>query len=57
LASPQRVTPLPRCYPVTISVGVATTSGEASMTPPDLIRQADDKLYQTKDQGRNRVVA
>jgi diguanylate cyclase (GGDEF)-like protein len=46
-----------RTYPVTISVGVATTSGDASLTPQELIRQADDKLYQAKDQGRNRVVA
>src|SRR5436190_13180024 len=46
-----------RTYPVTISVGVATTSGDASLTPQELIRQADDKLYQAKDEGRNRVVA
>jgi two-component system cell cycle response regulator len=46
-----------RTYPVTISVGLATTSGDASLTPQELIRRADDKLYQAKEQGRNRVVA
>ena len=46
-----------RTYPVTISVGLATTSGDASLTPQELIRQADDKLYQAKHSGRNRVVA
>jgi diguanylate cyclase (GGDEF)-like protein len=46
-----------KSYSVTISVGVATTSGDASLTPNDLIRQADEKLFQAKHQGRNRVVA
>jgi diguanylate cyclase (GGDEF)-like protein len=44
-----------RTFGVTISLGVATTCGEA-LTPPDLIRRADEKLYQAKHQGRNRVV-
>jgi two-component system, cell cycle response regulator len=44
-------------YKVTISLGVATTPGEAALTPVELIRQADDKLYQAKREGRNRVVA
>src|SRR3954470_7469793 len=30
-----------KSYPVTISMGVAATSGDAAMTPTDLIRQAD----------------
>jgi diguanylate cyclase (GGDEF)-like protein len=45
-----------KSFPVTVSVGVATTSGDAALTPAELIRQADDKLYQAKNQGRNRVV-
>jgi len=44
-----------KTYPVTISVGVATTSGDHTMTPTELIRSADDKLYEAKDKGRNRV--
>jgi diguanylate cyclase (GGDEF)-like protein len=46
-----------RSYPVTISVGVTTTQGEKDITPSELIRRADEKLYQAKHQGRNRVVS
>jgi diguanylate cyclase (GGDEF)-like protein len=46
-----------KTYPVTVSVGLATTSGIEALTPNDLIGQADEKLFQAKDQGRNRVVA
>jgi diguanylate cyclase (GGDEF)-like protein len=44
-----------RTYPLTISLGVITTTGDAAMTPHELIRQADEKLYQAKNEGRNRV--
>jgi diguanylate cyclase (GGDEF)-like protein len=43
-------------YPVTISLGVANTSGEEALTPADLIRLADEKLYAAKAAGRNRVM-
>lgn len=43
-------------YQITISVGVATTTGDETMTPVELIRHADEKLFQAKHQGRNRVV-
>src|SRR5438270_2158207 len=46
-----------KSYPVTVSVGVAHTSRGEVLTPHELIRQADEKLYQAKHQGRNRVVA
>jgi diguanylate cyclase (GGDEF)-like protein len=46
-----------KAYPVTISVGIAVTAGDDTLTPHDLIRQADEKLYQAKHLGRNRVVA
>lgn len=39
---------------VTISVGVAVLSHEGT-TPADLLRHADDALYQAKQGGRNRV--
>jgi diguanylate cyclase (GGDEF)-like protein len=46
-----------KAYPVTVSVGVATTNGDETLTPNELIRQADESLYQAKHEGRNRVVA
>jgi diguanylate cyclase (GGDEF)-like protein len=46
-----------KSFPITISLGVSTTVGDDAMTPADLIRQADDKLYEAKRAGRNRVVA
>ena len=39
---------------VTISLGVVATQGE-SINPTELIRRADEKLYQAKEQGRNRI--
>jgi diguanylate cyclase (GGDEF)-like protein len=46
-----------KSYPVTVSLGVASTTGEAALTPHDLIRLADENLYLAKNTGRNRVVA
>jgi two-component system cell cycle response regulator len=46
-----------KSYPVTVSVGVSATDGGQPLTPHDLIRQADEKLYLAKNAGRNRVVA
>lgn len=40
--------------PVTVSIGVAV-SGPQTATPEDLLREADDKLYEAKRGGRNRV--
>ena len=40
---------------VTISVGLASTNGDAALTPSALIRLADERLYQAKHEGRNRV--
>jgi diguanylate cyclase (GGDEF)-like protein len=44
-----------KTYNITISLGVAITSGDDTMTPTSLLRQADEKLYQAKNEGRNRV--
>ncbi len=44
-----------RSFQVTISAGVVTTQGEADITPVELIKRADHKLYQAKNEGRNRV--
>jgi diguanylate cyclase (GGDEF)-like protein len=41
---------------VTVSIGVAML-GEADRTSLDLIRRADEKLYEAKRGGRNRVAA
>ncbi|MBN2804245.1 MAG: diguanylate cyclase [Deltaproteobacteria bacterium] len=40
--------------PVTVSLGVACTSGEID-TEQEFIKMADQKLYQAKQEGRNRV--
>jgi diguanylate cyclase (GGDEF)-like protein len=45
-----------REYRLTVSLGVATTTGDAALTAPELIRQADEKLFQAKHNGRNCVV-
>jgi diguanylate cyclase (GGDEF)-like protein len=46
-----------KTYKVTLSLGLATTSGDQNMTPNELIRQADEKLFQAKNEGRNCVRA
>jgi len=46
-----------KTYTITVSIGVSATSGDAALTPHDLIRQADEKLFLAKNTGRNRVVA
>ena len=46
-----------RSFHVTVSIGVATTHGEPNVQPVELLRQADEKLYQAKREGRNRVVS
>jgi two-component system, sensor histidine kinase LadS len=46
----------PREPPVTISVGVACTAGQAFADPRALFRAADEALYAAKRSGRDRVV-
>jgi two-component system, cell cycle response regulator len=46
-----------KAFTITISLGIGMTMGEDSIAPEDLIRLADDKLYEAKDNGRNRVVS
>ncbi|HVL16136.1 MAG TPA: GGDEF domain-containing protein [Gemmata sp.] len=41
---------------LTVSIGVATTAGDLTMTPAGLLKAADDNLYTAKRTGRNRVV-
>jgi diguanylate cyclase (GGDEF)-like protein len=43
-----------KTFSVTVSLGVVATQGE-NITPTELIRRADEKLYSAKEQGRNRV--
>jgi diguanylate cyclase (GGDEF)-like protein len=42
--------------PVTISLGVAVMDPRAAITAQELIKKADERLYDAKRQGRNRVV-
>lgn len=42
---------------LTISLGLASTSGDQSMSPTTLLKSADEKLYQAKRTGRNKVVS
>jgi two-component system, cell cycle response regulator len=46
-----------KAFSVTVSIGVAGTTGEETLTPNDLISRADERLFQAKHAGRNRVVA
>jgi diguanylate cyclase (GGDEF)-like protein len=43
-----------KTFTVTVSAGVVTTQGEANVTATELIRRADEKLYQAKKEGRDR---
>jgi diguanylate cyclase (GGDEF)-like protein len=43
-------------FKITVSMGVCCTTGDESLTTKEMIRRADEKLYQAKRAGRNRVV-
>jgi diguanylate cyclase (GGDEF)-like protein len=42
---------------ITISVGVALARGTDTISPEELLKEADRSLYKAKEQGRNRVFA
>ncbi len=43
-------------YAVTVSVGVAAIPVDERVSPEDLLKTADDRLYEAKRAGRNRVI-
>ena len=54
--TPFRVSNGRQILTVTISIGVAATSGDGE-TPSRLIKRADEALYEAKASGRNKVIA
>ena len=44
-----------RPIPVTVSAGVGVLPAGGATTAPDLLKRADDRLYEAKRAGRNRV--
>jgi diguanylate cyclase (GGDEF)-like protein len=44
-----------RTFNITVSIGLASTTGDDTLTTKEMIRLADEKLYQAKRDGRNRV--
>ncbi len=42
--------------PITVSMGIATIPEDPASTPQELIKAADDMLYEAKRGGRNRVI-
>jgi diguanylate cyclase (GGDEF)-like protein len=46
-----------KTYAVTLSLGLASTCGDTPLTPAELIGKADERLFQAKREGRNRVVS
>jgi two-component system cell cycle response regulator len=44
-------------YQITISLGVAATLGDATLTPATFLAEADANLYRAKHAGRNQVAA
>jgi diguanylate cyclase (GGDEF)-like protein len=43
--------------PITISLGIATTSSHRCYTIDQLFSTADKNLYKAKEEGRNRIVS
>lgn len=41
---------------ITVSIGIAQYDGSTDQSPSELIRKADQALYDAKEGGRNRVV-
>ena len=42
-------------FRITISMGICSINGDESLATSDMIRIADEKLFEAKNAGRNRV--
>lgn len=56
LISQEVISYLTKTIPITVSIGVATLEGDNFDTMDDLIRKADEHLYEAKEHGRNRTI-
>ncbi len=43
-------------FHITVSMGICCTTGDESLSTKEMVRRADEKLYQAKRAGRNRIV-
>ncbi len=44
-------------FRLTISIGICSTNGDESFSTADMVRVADEKLFEAKNSGRNRVAS